>query len=144
MKKIIVLLTPVATVLAIAFAPASGSADTITSCPPGTTDPHYCSQKVKCVVPSLTGKTVKQAKVLLREHDCKLGKVHKPKSHHKKHKKHHKGKHHATRATASRLTASAAHHKKKHEKKHVEHIVRQNPKAGSVLPQGTKVDVWVR
>jgi hypothetical protein len=83
-KKALVFIVPLAAVAAVMVAPMSSSADTFFKCPPGVTDHHYCTKFKKCVVPHLKGKTVQQARVALRRHDCRLGKVH--------HKQHHGGK----------------------------------------------------
>jgi hypothetical protein len=102
-KRILLLLVPVAAVLAVMLAPVSASADTFFKCPTGVTDHRYCAKVTKCVVPKLKGKSVKQARKALRKHNCHLGKVvkhsHKGgkvgkvyKSSPKAHTKHHKGK----------------------------------------------------
>jgi hypothetical protein len=76
-RKAFVVLGPLAVVAALSLIPVASSAgDQI--CQPGR--PHtkaYC--KTRCKVPKLRGKTVRQARVLLRKHDCSLGRVVKQK-----------------------------------------------------------------
>lgn len=76
-RKALVLTAPLAVIAAVAvmLAPATAPADTVVKCPPGTTNPHYCTKQVVCIVPNLKGKTIKQARVALRKHNCKLGKI---------------------------------------------------------------------
>jgi hypothetical protein len=75
MKKVLVAIVPVAALAAVAIAPLSASADTVFKCPKGVTDKKYCSKTVECKVPQLKGKTPGQAGILLRQHDCALGKT---------------------------------------------------------------------
>lgn len=74
-KKILVLMVPVAAFAAVAIAPLSASADTTYRCPKGVTNHKYCTKIVKCKVPQLRDKTPGQAGTLLKAHDCKLGKT---------------------------------------------------------------------
>jgi beta-lactam-binding protein with PASTA domain len=143
LKKLLVLVLPVLATMAVALAPASASGDTFYKCPHGVTDHHYCTKYKKCKVPELKGKTVKEAKVLLREHDCRLGKVHHTPIHNK-HKGHHK-KHHKRHA---QLQADRRHHKKHHGRHHKQkktpgRIYKQSPRAGTIHKKGHKVAVWV-
>jgi beta-lactam-binding protein with PASTA domain len=72
MKKLRVVLLPLAVLAAVAVAPIPASADTVFKCSHKAT---YCMPIVKCVVPELRGDTVAQASVLLAAHDCSLGQV---------------------------------------------------------------------
>lgn len=72
-KKMLVILIPVAALAALAIAPLSASADVFWKCPKGVTDHKYCTKEIKCKVPQLKGKSTGQAATLLREHDCGKG-----------------------------------------------------------------------
>jgi PASTA domain len=77
-KKLLVLIVPVAAFAALAFGPLSASsADVIWHCPPGVKDHKYCTKLIRCKVPNLRGKTPGQATTELRIHDCRMGPVKK-------------------------------------------------------------------
>jgi hypothetical protein len=119
-RKAVVLIASVA-LIAVVMAPVSASADTFERCPKGTQDKHYCKKEKKCVVPELVGRTLHDAEILLRRHDCRLGDV-------------------------KRQELSETNQKKDDQ---IEHgfeggiVVKQSKKPKSIWPKGTRVDVVV-
>jgi hypothetical protein len=70
LRKAVAVIAPTAVLAAVALAPMSASADKVCS----GVKPYQTCHRI-CIVPQLRGKTVKRARVLLRNHDCALGRV---------------------------------------------------------------------
>src|SRR5208283_4703122 len=76
LKKILILGVAAAGFATATLIPLSASADRVTRCSPGSSNPNYCVHPKKCVVPELQGVSVNDALRLLFKHDCRLGDVH--------------------------------------------------------------------
>ena len=121
-KKAVVLLAPIAVIVALALMPITASADC--KYQPGT--PHTPAYCIKfCKVPKVKGKSLKRAKQLIRRHDCRVGKIKR-----KERDKDRRG----------------SRQKDRKEKKKKERLVvrKQSPKPGTSWPAGKKVNLRVK
>ncbi len=87
------------------------------ACPPGSQDPSYCAPK--CVVPQLVGYSIRQSVSLLHAADCRLGKVII-----------------MLNGAASEATLTSGQFS-------LFTVVSQSPPAGSVRPDGWRVEIVV-
>ena len=126
LKRTMALLAPAAVIAAISMVPISASADTVTQCPKGTTNKAYCKKVKECVVPKLRGKHLDAAEKALKAHDCKVGTINKEETDKK-----------GTDGCPKGKDCKLEHNYEKGV------VVRSNPKAGAVRPNGTKVNLLV-